>query len=288
MRAFDEWYINAVTACLMTNVRGDKHSITQKALTIDLSKGTAFPILSVKRSPWRLAAKELFWFMSPSLQYTDLRDSGCTWWDPWIEAYLAKHDWLNNGYRLLCGDYVMPYKRHRSAFDRIAKDLIENGANANRTRLYANLWPYDEDLDEAVLPPCALAYQVTIGHDERLNLTVTQRSADLVCGVPANVAQYYILLRLYAELAGLKPGCLMFVYGDLHVYTEHAQSNDIAKLLDFDLGKAGRYELLGIDKVAQSYKDKGYIDVSDANLLSTNTTYQPAQELKFEVVKVHT
>ena len=56
--------------------------------------------------------------------------------------------------------------------------------------------------------------------EQRLCLHLTQRSCDLALGVPYNMASYGLLLLIFSQLTGIKPGIFAHTLVDLHVYTK--------------------------------------------------------------------
>jgi len=61
--------------------------------------------------------------------------------------------------------------------------------------------------------------------EQRLCLHLTQRSCDLALGVPYNMASYGLLLLIFSQLTGIKPGIFAHTLIDLHVYTEKPDGN---------------------------------------------------------------
>jgi thymidylate synthase len=57
--------------------------------------------------------------------------------------------------------------------------------------------------------------------DGYLNLAWNQRSVDVCCGLPQNIASYGILLHLLAKEASLKEGKLIGFLMDTHIYSNH-------------------------------------------------------------------
>src|SRR3546814_8307151 len=52
-------------------------------------------------------------------------------------------------------------------------------------------------------------------------MAIFQRSADAFLGLPWNQIGCSVLLLMLAEQAGLKPGELVWMGGDVHIYTNH-------------------------------------------------------------------
>ena len=86
-------------------------------------------------------------------------------------------------------------------------------------RIIVNSWNVS-DLEHMALPPCHLCFQLQV-EQGRLNCLVHQRSADLFLGVPFNIASYAALVEMFCQVLPLVPGRLLFVFGDLHLYSNH-------------------------------------------------------------------
>lgn len=54
-----------------------------------------------------------------------------------------------------------------------------------------------------------------------LSLMLNQRSADVGLGVPFNIIQYSLLMRMLAEVCGYLPGEFIWRGGDVHIYSNH-------------------------------------------------------------------
>ncbi len=77
-------------------------------------------------------------------------------------------------------------------------------------------------LRDMALPPCHVLFQFYVA-DGELSCQMYQRSADMGLGVPFNIASYALLTRLVAQATGLRPGELVHVLGDAHVYLNHIE-----------------------------------------------------------------
>ena len=71
------------------------------------------------------------------------------------------------------------------------------------------------------LPPCHMVYQYHVSSDGRLNQLLYQRSVDLLLGAPFNFVGATALQLMLAQQAGLRPGELVWVGGDCHLYRNH-------------------------------------------------------------------
>ena len=83
-------------------------------------------------------------------------------------------------------------------------------------RMVCSAWNPNQEYLMA-LPPCHILFNVVV-YGDKLNLTWFQRSCDLTHGVAANISSYALLLLLFCEESGLKPGELVGVLSDCHLY----------------------------------------------------------------------
>lgn len=86
-------------------------------------------------------------------------------------------------------------------------------------RILTNIYNFS-DLMEMGLEPCAYSMTFNVTGD-RLNGILNQRSQDVLAANNWNVAQYSLLLMMFAQVSGLKPGELVHVIADAHIYDRH-------------------------------------------------------------------
>lgn len=72
------------------------------------------------------------------------------------------------------------------------------------------------------LRPCLYSHLFTIV-DGTLHLTSNQRSCDLACGANYNSISIYVLLKVFAHIAGLKAGVATHVITNPHIYESHIE-----------------------------------------------------------------
>ena len=185
----------------------------------DLRQG--FPLVTTKKVLFDAVLRELLWFLRGSTNIHDGLAAYTPVWNPWA-----------NDDGELGPIYGYQWRRWpRYARDEETGELTESHVDQIRQaigtikndpysrRIVVSAWNV-ADLPDMALPPCHVLMQFYVA-DERLDLQVYQRSADLAVGVPFNVASYALLLTMVAQECGLQPGVFIHTLGDAHVYLDH-------------------------------------------------------------------
>lgn len=82
------------------------------------------------------------------------------------------------------------------------------------------------DLENMALRPCHTFAQFYVREENNsklLSCHLYQRSADLLLGVPFNVASYSLLTHMIANVVGYEVDELVHSFGDLHIYNNHIE-----------------------------------------------------------------
>ena len=90
-------------------------------------------------------------------------------------------------------------------------DLLDGIRENGPQEISAIMADIDKKFDDAGVPK----YE--------LSLLLNQRSCDIFLGVPFNIVQYSILLRMFCEVANMVPGELIWSGGDVHIYQNHIE-----------------------------------------------------------------
>ena len=220
----------------------------------DLSQG--FPLLTTKKTFFRGIAEELIWFLSGSSNIKPLIDKNVHIWDEWAwkrfhkhclknapeedlnqEDFIKKIKELNadNPWVKEWGDLIVVYgkmwRRWPASDGREIDQLgwIINGLKDKPFRKSYVLSGWNPDFIYAMASPgnvnevppfCHTTFQFAV-HNNKLNLGLYQRSADLFLGVPFNIASYSLLLLMISQVVGIEPGEFVHTFGDVHIYSNH-------------------------------------------------------------------
>ena len=181
-------------------------------MRFDLAVG--FPLLTTKRLHTRSIFGELLWFLRGSTNVEWLHDNGITIWDEWADA----NGDLGPIYGYQWRSWPTPDGGH---VDQI-KGVIESIQNFPDSRRHiVSAWNVGQ-LGEMALPPCHAFFQFYVA-DGKLSCQLYQRSADIVLGVPFNIASYALLTHLVAQVTGLEVGDFVHTLGDAHLYSNHLE-----------------------------------------------------------------
>lgn len=215
-------------------------SIFGAMVRFDLSDG-CMPILTTKRVYWKTAIKEMLWFLTGGTNLQPLLRENVRIWTDWpLAAYRRETDedipQSEFEQRIIDDDvfaarwgelgpvYGKQWRRWLGSdgreHDQIAdlvRTLRENPASR---RMIFHGWNVAE-LDQMALPPCHMVYQYHVTSDGRLNCLLFQRSVDLLLGAAFNYVGAAALQLMLAQQAGLRPGELVWVGGDVHLYLNH-------------------------------------------------------------------
>ena len=172
----------------------------------DLSK--EFPILTIRRTFWKSSVDELLWiWQKKSNNVHELRSRV---WDAWAD----ENGSIGKAYGYQLG---VKYKFQEGEFDQVDRVLYDLKHNRASRRILTSLYNF-ADLNEMALYPCAYSMTFNVTGDT-LNAILNQRSQDMLTASNWNVCQYAVLVHMFAR--GLKPGELIHVIADAHIYDRH-------------------------------------------------------------------
>ena len=202
-----------------------RNHLTKSCFDLDPLTFTKTPLVTLRKTAWKLALREMEWFMSGDMKCPD---ELLPWWQ----------DQLTNGmYR---GGYSHQYRRsgYTGTFDQIQYLLKGLRNNPNSRRLVMTTWnPSDmahitELNHNKATPACCHGSMIHLFVREgRVYMTHYQRSADLLLGIIHNWCQYWALLMYFARHSELQVGSLRVLLGDAHIYQEDSHIEAVKQLL---------------------------------------------------------
>lgn len=125
---------------------------------------------------------------------------------------------------------VAAVQPEKYGIDQLARVIKTLRTDPFDRRMIVSAWN-PEQLDQMALPPCHWSFQFHCEMNEdkhhpqkyTLNCLLNMRSADFALGVPFNIASYALLTHMVALCVDMKPGRLVIVMADCHLYTNHLQ-----------------------------------------------------------------
>ena len=176
--------------------------------TYDLQE--EFPILTIRRTALKSAIDEILWIWQK--KSNNIHDLHSHIWDSWAD----ENGSIGKAYGYQLGKKAIYPEGEFDQVDRVLYDLKHN---PNSRRIMTNIYNF-EDLHEMGLYPCAYSMTFNVEGD-RLNGILNQRSNDMLTANNWNAVQYAILIMMFAQVSGLKPGKLIHVIADAHIYDRH-------------------------------------------------------------------
>ncbi|HQL12398.1 MAG TPA: thymidylate synthase, partial [bacterium] len=94
-------------------------------------------------------------------------------------------------------------------------------SNPDSRRIIVSAWN-PAQLKSMALPPCHTGFQIIVNKEQRyFDLIWSQRSCDLMLGIPYNIASYAALMHLIELETGYTANKLYGHLSDIHIYTNH-------------------------------------------------------------------
>jgi len=181
-------------------------------MRFDLNKG--FPLVTTKKCHLKSIIHELLWFLNGETNIQYLKDNGVRIWDEWADE--------NGGLGPVYGAQWRSWNTSSGeTIDQISNVIELIKSDPDSRRLIVSAWNVGE-LDKMALMPCHAFFQFYV-IDGKLSCQLYQRSADILLGVPFNIASYALLTMMIAQVTNLKLGDFVHTFGDAHIYLNHLE-----------------------------------------------------------------
>ena len=188
------------------------HTIKKFGIVNEYDLQEELPILTIRRTAFKSCLDELLWIWQK--KSNNIHDLNSHIWDSWADetGSIGKA----YGYQL-AKKSIYP----EGEFDQVDRVLYDLKHNPQSRRILTNIYNF-EDLHEMNLYPCAYSMTFNVSGDT-LNGILNQRSNDMLTANNWNVLQYALLIMMFAQVSGLKPGKLIHVIADAHIYDRHIE-----------------------------------------------------------------
>ena len=169
-----------------------------------------FPALTLRPTAIKTAVDELLWIWQK--KSNNIKDLKGHIWDQWADEDGS----IGKAYGYQMG---IRYRFAQGEMDQVDNVLWQLKNTPYSRRILTNIYKFD-DLAEMGLEPCAYSMTFNVTGD-RLNAILNQRSQDILAANNWNVVQDAVLVYMFAQVSGLKPGELVHVIADAHIYDRH-------------------------------------------------------------------
>lgn len=214
-------------------------SVFGKTMRFSL-ENNILPLLTTKKVWFKGIVEELLMFIRGTTDTKQLEAKGVKIWkgntsrefldgiglENLPEGNLGKsypYQWRNFGGKESPINFKPDFRN--SGFDQLKYVLDEIKNNPTSRRIVLSAWN-PLQMNEMALPPCHCFTEFEV-HNGELSCLFFMRSNDFLLGNPYNIASYALLTHILAKASGLKAKELVYMAGDVHLYSNHI---DAAKL----------------------------------------------------------
>ncbi len=227
--------------------KGTVLALTNQRLVIEPEH---IPLMTSRRIYWKGLVGELKAFIANESTNEGFEKHGCNFWGAWSNT----DGTLDVDYARLLHDF-----NGVNQLERLLKGLE---AKPDSRKHVISLWDPSSNAKQV---PCVLSYQFHVINGT-LEMTWTQRSADVMIGLASDMFSAWLFNQLIARTVGLEPGRVYMNIGDAHVYREH-------------ITLAKKY-IVNITKPLPEWSILGNIYDFEVSLKG----YDPVENMKFELM----
>lgn len=195
----------------------DAYTIKRFGVVNRYNLAEEFPAITLRKTYVKSAVDELLWIWQK--KSNNVHDLKSHIWDAWADEDGS----IGKAYGYQLG---IKHKYREGMMDQVDRVIYDLKNNPYSRRIMTNIYVH-QDLSEMNLYPCAYSVTFNVTGD-KLNAILNQRSQDVLAANNWNVVQYAVLVYMMAQVTGLKPGELVHVIADAHIYDRHI---DIVKEL---------------------------------------------------------
>lgn len=241
-RIIDYQYQNLLREILKKGIKEEKTQLVNKQekqvgaislfgsqpMIFNLSNG--FPMITERdiSSFWKAPIGEIFAFINGARTQKELGKFGCYWWKHWVTEKKCSKRGLETGdlghgsYGAAFHDFPCVDGNTFNQFKHLVEQIKE--LPHLRTHLITPFIPQyivrgTGKTQKVVVVPCHGLIHIRIIQN-KLTLTMVQRSGDVPIGVPSNMIQYAALTLALAHITGYEPSQYVHTILDAHIYLD--------------------------------------------------------------------
>jgi len=208
---------------------GETTAVFGRMLTIPINGSNKFPILQGRTMYPQGVFGELAAMLRKPTCVADFEKWGCNYWKLWSKPDGSINVDYGNAWH---ADGQIEKLKHSLAYNPMDRRMIINGWRPGK-------------LDELDLPCCHMMYQFYVRKGKYLDMIWTQRSVDMMIGLPSDIVFASAWLIAIANEFSLQPGEIHMSLGDCHIYKEHYEAAEeyVDRVFDKPFDKAPTYRL---------------------------------------------
>ena len=173
------------------------------------------PLLNSRKIFTKGVFGEFSAFMNNCGTVQEFKDRGCNYWDSWtMDEGMLRLDYVT---QLHDKKVIATDGTYISQLEALKIGLVNDKFSR---RHIINLW-VPENLHILSLPCCHYSYQFIVTEDNRLHMIWSQRSADVMVGIPSDMILAWLWVQCICKELGFTPGIVTMNFGDTHIYEEH-------------------------------------------------------------------
>lgn len=221
----------------------DARALRIKGHVMRFTLSQGFPVITERNlsNPlFNMALAEHIAFLNGAHTQEELEQFGCPWWDRWLTKEKCRQFGLEEG-DLGPGSYGCAWRSFPTAeghsVDQI-KNVIQQIKDApySRTHRITNwipqyIVPGENNNRKVVVAPCHGDIQIFINPEKgKMDISHTQRSADVPVGLAFNIIQYAAFGLMMSHITGYEFRDLVYIIQDAHIYK--GQITDAKRMLE--------------------------------------------------------
>ena len=197
------------------NLRTSRNHPVQSHFGLQVVTFDSLPLVTVRKTAWKLAIREMEWFLSGEIQCpSELAE----WWGGQLSPYGCYY-----------AGYGVQFRDFDEHFDQVGELVDSIKEHPFSRRLILTAWnPADMAMitklngNEKTPTTCHTTIAQFYVCNNKLSMKSYQRSADMLLGVPHNWVQSWAMLMWFAQRAGFGVGSMQWIFGDAHIYQEES------------------------------------------------------------------